>query len=383
MVLDYYPMNIKRTYELIWEKCDRDDINVEEIIYDLIDDRFCKYIFKTGSNKGKMCISKFSKNIENNILFLCRKHRYQEKHKCCEDGCNKLIKYNKYCKKHNIPKYKKHFYYNNYNEKYVFLKIDLKYLYKNIKPGLKHIILLTAMQPYIIDLEKDISFYILKIDEENENKIVDTETSNFLKSDKNNILKYINNLYLLIKNEKYFDEIKSFMLNIINILEMEKNKINIKDYISNIINKQLNPSIIYDILDKQKRDRLNSNLDNMVDSEKRKKKKRLQKFNKKYNKLIELNDKTIKKYKSNFYINYINKIINSNIECLNKKINKYGQNIDFIRNTYSNIYNELLQLGWEVNDKLNKKDYEIINNINSWKEYAIHEDEEYKSTMKI
>lgn len=228
---------------------------------------------------------KFSKNIENNILFLCRKHRYQEKHKCCEDRCNKLIKYNKYCKKHNIPKYKKHFYYNNYNEKYVFLKIDLKYLYKNIKPWVKTYYTVNSNAAIygfgsnIIDLEKDISFYILKIDEENENKnkienenkIVDTETSNFLKSDKNNILNYINNLYLLIKNEKSFDKIKSFMLNIINILEMEKNKINIKDYISNIINKQLNPSIIYDILDKQKRDRLKSNLDNMVDSEKRKK----------------------------------------------------------------------------------------------------------------
>lgn len=440
MVLDYYPMDIDKTYEFIWDECGyNDNISVEEIISDLLDNRFCKYIYKIGKNNGQMCMRKFSKNKDYNSLSLCRRHRYQEKHKCLEENCNKLIKYNKYCKKHNIPLYKKCFHYNDYDENHISLYIDFNCLFNK---SWKKTIYTTRSNGVIygfgsntLDFEKDISFYILKINKETEkkkqknknklkfvfiyicnnikkkNKIkndnqfkkLDTKASDFFKIDKNKLLSYLNNLYLLINNNKSFDEIKSFMLNIINIIEMYESKKKINNYISNIINKQLNPSIIYNILDEHKKKRIKSNLNNIIikdiyeingyfpklicyiskNPEERKNKKKLQKFNIKYNKLLQLNNKTIDLYKSNVYFKYINNIIDSNMKILEKKINKKGKDIQFIRNTYNCIYNELVQLEWEVDNKLNKKDYEIINNIESWRDYAIHEDEEYKKLLKI
>lgn len=104
MVLDYYVMDIERTYMFIHDECGyNDDISTEEIIYELLHDGFCKYINKKGKNIGNMCQKKIRKNkndvnIDKNIY--CHFHKYREKI-CFINNCNKKCKigYN-YCKRH-------------------------------------------------------------------------------------------------------------------------------------------------------------------------------------------------------------------------------------------------------------------------------------------
>lgn len=100
MILQYYPMNKEATYDFIWDECGyRDPISVEEIIYDLVDDGFCKYINKKGKSEGHMCLKKIRKNTEKNEVY-CHFHRYRNKI-CTANGCNSKCQknYNR-CKKH-------------------------------------------------------------------------------------------------------------------------------------------------------------------------------------------------------------------------------------------------------------------------------------------
>lgn len=78
MVKDYYPFDIEKTYEFIQDECEnRNNISTQEIIYDLLDDRFCKYIYINGKNKNKMCLS-YIKNIKSNSNYknFCFRHKY-------------------------------------------------------------------------------------------------------------------------------------------------------------------------------------------------------------------------------------------------------------------------------------------------------------------
>lgn len=94
MVLDYYPMDFNKTYEFIYDECGyNDEMSTEEIIYELLDDRFCRYIYKNKKYAGRMCLSKFkiNENDKENGKRYCAFHRYQEK-KCKISYCNKKHK---------------------------------------------------------------------------------------------------------------------------------------------------------------------------------------------------------------------------------------------------------------------------------------------------
>jgi hypothetical protein len=103
MILNYFPMKIDETYEFIQDECEyKDDRDVQEIIYDLLSDDFCKYIIKKGKHEGMMCLKKIrnNKNSPTAENKYCHFHRYREKI-CNFENCNNKCK-NKYniCKKH-------------------------------------------------------------------------------------------------------------------------------------------------------------------------------------------------------------------------------------------------------------------------------------------
>jgi hypothetical protein len=112
------------------------------------------------------------------------------------------------------------------------------------------------------------------------------------------------------------------------------------------------------------------------------------KFNIKYNKLLKINEKTIKwadtKLKSDYYKDKLKDIIIYDMYELNENISKNGKNLDFIRITYRSIYCKLHNSWWicSIEDDDDKHDYNLIIN-QEWKEYGVHEDDLYKSFMKI
>lgn len=200
--------------------------------------------------------------------------------------------------------------------------------------------------------------------------------------------------------------------------------IDIKDDIENIVNKHLHENYIYNIVNNIK---LNNNLNNIkyntkiyreyIDNrkvlvfdketklltypncklfvnkkiltpEEKKNKKVLQNFNKKYNKLLNLNNNTIEwsntKLKTKYYKNRIENILSKYMYYLDTDINKNGKNIRYIRNTYIGIYSEMLN-SWEfdnTDDEDEIYDFKLIYN-NEWKEYGVYESDEYKKVMKI
>lgn len=93
MVLDYIPCDKYNFFELFDEyaelKC-IDDAKKHELLFDTLDCRFCKYILKRGANKGSLCMRKFSKNKNKDVIYCCE-HRYQEK-LCTIDNCNRKCK---------------------------------------------------------------------------------------------------------------------------------------------------------------------------------------------------------------------------------------------------------------------------------------------------
>lgn len=248
MVLDYIPCDVEnfsilyKDYKKIKNLTKEED---NELFFNLLDTRFCRKVLKIGSNKGKLCMKKF--RSENEEL-LCSKHRYQEKKKCIEENCDKLLKKGKYCKKHNVPLYKKCYYYNIYDKNNSVIRINWDLLNKRnwikIQYTTRSNGCLYGFGTNTLDLEENISYYILKrsikikyklkytfiyiynkiknkkyinknINEHEKIKKVDKKMSNFLNYDKNRILYYLNSLYYLIKNEKPLNEIELFIKNML------------------------------------------------------------------------------------------------------------------------------------------------------------------------
>lgn len=102
MVLDFIPCDVYSFSDLFndYNKIlNIPESNQEKMLFNLLDNRFCKYINKKGKYKGKLCMRKFSKNCNDNEIH-CYEHRYQEK-KCKYIGCNlKCKKTYDLCNKH-------------------------------------------------------------------------------------------------------------------------------------------------------------------------------------------------------------------------------------------------------------------------------------------
>jgi hypothetical protein len=123
--------------------------------------------------------------------------------------------------------------------------------------------------------------------------------------------------------------------------------------------------------------------------EERKQKKKIQKFNIKYNKLKQINEEYYewinKNLKTDFFKDKIKDIIDEQMKYLDKSIKDNGKNIDFIRNTYRTIYSYLCN-SWEfiiIDNELERHDFKIVYNSDTWKKYGVHENEEYKRVFKI
>lgn len=169
--------------------------------------------------------------------------------------------------------------------------------------------------------------------------------------------------------------------------------------IKNIVTNYLDNSFLYEIINKNKYkiytyeeyviDILNFEK-NLIDIKNdRKNIKQIKKFDEKYKKLIKLNEDTLKwideNLKTNYYKNNVKRIIESKMLSLNNKIKTQEKDIKLIRNTYSNIFRNLCD-SWEFFSNIeedNKHDFKICYNIQTWKMYAIHEDDEYKRFIKI
>lgn len=482
MVLDYYPMDVNRTYEFIWDVAGyNDNISVQETIEDLLDDRFCRHIFPKGKNKGQMCMKHFRKTKDiNNQNKYCYEHKYLHI-KCNIKNCYKNRKKGeKVCFKHfkiktKIETLDEYHSYNDYNE-YIYnyrnykdyinkikirndfswpknyfdnknieiyksnpmikyekfslldflnciydkykidiynftnkYKISIKVLYYliylikeiNKKQVIKDIILYKNSHINIVFF-KNIYLYIEKIKYDNFckylYKIYNTNYINlfktFLKSDNNNMILLRNNINIFKKYKKINGsrcanlEFKSDYDYVKDIVKIEYNILNSHYYtcinISTIkikdveINRPTIPKLIcYTSL--------------TLNSEERKQKKRLQKFNIKYNKLLKINEEVINfidnKLKTLRYKKRIKEIIYENMYFLDKRIKNENKDINIIRDTYRQIYSELCNTwyGFYPDDEEKDEYYDdkIVNDISTWKKYASHEDDNYKRFIKI
>lgn len=170
---------------------------------------------------------------------------------------------------------------------------------------------------------------------------------------------------------KYYKEVidKYYVFDFENIIKNINYKTyTYEDYISDIVN-------IEDNIIKIKNERRN--------------KKYIKKFNDKYNKLIKTNEDVLiwieNNFKTDYYKDKVIEIINENMYILEQKIEKYGKDIEFIRYVYKWMFTELVN-AWEYFDNTepdDKHDFKLCYKTETWKMYAIHEDDDVKKMLKI
>jgi hypothetical protein len=72
MVLDYIPVGFDKLNEFFKDTEYSDDrLSQEEIVLDLIDNRFCRYLYRDGINSGLICDVKSKNSIKDNC---CSQH---------------------------------------------------------------------------------------------------------------------------------------------------------------------------------------------------------------------------------------------------------------------------------------------------------------------
>lgn len=92
MVLDFLPFDIIKTRDF-FDDNDYDVISREETIDFLIDDRFCKYVHKSGKYKNCVCLKKIKLPKDEIKEQLCYIHRYQKEFITCAHGnCRRRVK---------------------------------------------------------------------------------------------------------------------------------------------------------------------------------------------------------------------------------------------------------------------------------------------------
>lgn len=276
MVLDYVPCDVYAFSDLFMDYNELKGIpepKQEEMLFNLLDDRFCKYINKKGKYKGCLCMRKFRYYKEDGIIY-CHTHRYQEK-KCNIDGCdNKCKKKYTVCTKHfNLKiKYKTNIIIINENIKinnedgyidpyaFYYPPIDIYNIRiidilkrSDKKTSEKNIPILFCKNRFNT-LNEDIKKYLLFIKHKriiylkikafmkfnyilNKNKNVknDIKKLTFVNNFDNNkcLLEfYLSNMYYIIKNSNSILLLKSNLLNILQILSYNISLNIDKDYLS-------------------------------------------------------------------------------------------------------------------------------------------------------
>lgn len=246
-------------------------------------------------------------------------------------------------------------------------------------------------------------YLIKKINERNNNKAVILYETNYI-----NTLFY-KDIYLYIRNIKY-DKFYKYLYKIYNsnyrhifkmILKTDKKyKVNNNDHYSNvkdIINMEYNlnnnhyytTSNIFNIkikdinIKRQLFPKLICYTPLKMTPEKRKEKKKMQKFSIKYNKLLKINKEIMNfidnNLKTDFYKSKAKEIIYEYMYLLDKRIQNGNNNINIIRDTYKILYSELCNswYGFYPEDDEEIHDNRIVNDIKTWKMYASHEDDDY------
>lgn len=438
MVLNYIPCSVTNFSNLFKDYKKLKKLNVKEmneLFWDLLDSGFCKFIITKGKYKGKLCMKPIKEQFVNDGHCYCRTHRYQET-ECKIINCGKKRRKGyDFCTKHYKMKTKIESVNDNneiksYNKKKLFLNmnVDNYYYYpfnniydikiRNISTLPKYFNHSSIYYSYnnqpVIKYNK---FSLMKFLYNIYNKFI-ININDFLKKHKINT-KCLYYLLILIKelNEKYYSKdiilYKNkfvFNKNIYEYIINEKFK-RLYEYICKIYNtnyinifnvilestknnqlllyNNVNIYMIYTFLYEKHKKIENNSKSIKMSTEQRKEKKKLQKFNVKYNKLLKINEETLiwteKTLKTNLYKENIYNIINEHMEKLDEIINIHGKDINFIRNTYRTIYSYLCD-GWEFypkDDELEKHDFKIVYNSDTWKRYGSHEDEEFKRLFKI
>lgn len=252
MVLDYCPCDVNVFSDLFMEYNKIKNIPVseqEEMFLNLLDNRFCKYILKKGKYKGKMYLRKFSKYSDCKEIY-CFEHRYLEK-KCNHENCNlKCKKSYNLCNKHLKLKNKYKTSILNINEEYSIFSengmildiysikiIDIKNIpcknmeKKNFKL-IEYNIDRKLNEKNIQNINVDTFYYvkdIINIENNlcNKNKYINNNnkinTYDNIYENKYKLEFYLSNIYYILKKENSITFIKSFILEILNIISNNMN----------------------------------------------------------------------------------------------------------------------------------------------------------------
>lgn len=414
MVLSYIPCNIINFSNLFNDYKNLRKLNANEInnlFWSLLDNGFCKFIITKGKYKGKLCMKPIKEQFINDGHCYCRTHRYQEI-KCKVFECNnKRRKGTDVCTKH---------YKRLKNVNYDIKEDDEIKLFNNIE-----LYTSTIEYPKMDDfyyIEQNI--YNIKIKNSYTlPKSFYTHSSLYEQYSNKPIIKYIPfsiNKYLYNIYNKFKDLInifiKKYKINIVFLYYLLTfiKKVNEKIYVNGLYNDHYIYAkdiikIEYNMLNNYYYSCLNIHDVKIKDinivrplipkmicyntlrqtPEERKQKKKIQKFNIKYNKLKQINEEYYewinKNLKTDFFKDKIKDIIDEQMKYLDKSIKDNGKNIDFIRNTYRTIYSYLCN-SWEfiiIDNELERHDFKIVYNSDTWKKYGVHENEEYKRVFKI
>lgn len=265
MVLDYIPCDVD-IFSCIYEDYkDLKKLNVKdgnELFFDLLDTRFCKYILPRGKNKGKLCMKKFRcRGV------YCSEHTYLNT-KCIITNCeNKRRKGHKICTKHlkfktsiedendenlyYVPKDSKEDYeikmFNN-------IEIYTNYEYYNIDNFLCYY---PNMNIYNIKIGNDFPFPKNIFDNKNIDNCYNKKS--IIKYKRFSIIRFLYNIYIKYKKmisyilQKYNINIPFLyylLFYIKQVNEINYNTINIKDYIQYMINVPLDDIFVYNIANK-------------------------------------------------------------------------------------------------------------------------------------
>lgn len=337
MIKDYYPMDIDRTYEFIWDECGYNDkTSVEEILYDLISNNYCKYINKQGKTAGKMCLKRIKqdKNEKKQHIY-CHYHRYQEKickiNNCikkCKRGydlCNKHIKF-----KTKINELTNHddVFYNSIYEK------EETNLYNNIDIETNNIELDIFINIKLKGLYKICNDFMLqKYFFEHKSIFESFKNNPIIKYNEFSIFKYLYDLYNNFKN-KIIIFLRKYKINatficclLLLIKELKEKKYPKDVVLYNNYKKYILNNNIYSYIYKEKNDKMYNYISYLYNTN----------FNNVFNVLLESNKNNQIIIYNNVFKKRLKKYIENKKKRIKQKRNKKDKNKKTLNIKYKNI----------------------------------------------